>query len=264
MKISICVIVLLTLCALVLSAGCITMTKDAYRDITATPAPTPTPTPEPTPTPAPTPTPTPEPTLSPEQYLAMTGGLNMGEWLSWKRDNVTMGAPGTDTKDMSVHVTVYGYRVFGSVNWRSLSWGTNAYFREGAGDGMKWLFVFVHSYSDEGMARMWGIQPDQFTVSINNQLYQNTEDLLPAIRLREFDEIWNLNHVEGIKPYGYLRAYNSEGMETVEALGFLKAGKSNAHDGYIIYKIPAETQPEDIQVIGTFQNLAESHYWQLK
>ena len=70
---------LIVLMMLILSAGCITMTKDAYRDITATPVPTPTPTPAPTPTPEPTPTPTPEPVLSPEQYLAMTGGLNMGE-----------------------------------------------------------------------------------------------------------------------------------------------------------------------------------------
>jgi hypothetical protein len=193
----------------------------------------------------------------------------MGEWLSWKRDNVTMGLPGTDTEDMSVHVTVYGYRMFGSVNWRSLSWGTNTYFREGAGDGMKWLFVFARSYSDERMSRMWGIQPNQFFVSINGNLYQNTEELMPAIRLKEFDDIL-LTDPAGhkfaatVKPYGYLRTYNSEGMETVEAIGFLKAGISNAHDGYIIYKIPAETKPEDIQVIGTFQNLATPHYWQLK
>ena len=53
-------------------------------------------------------------------------------------------------------------------------------------------------------------------------------------------------------------------MEIVEVIGFLKPGKSNAHDGYIVYKIPAETKPDEIQVIGTFQNLAESHYWQLK
>jgi hypothetical protein len=75
------------------------------------------------PTPTPTPTPTPAPTMSEAQMMATTNGLHMGEWLSWKRENVS------GYKDMSTHVTVYGWKMFGTVNWRSISWGS--YFRGG-------------------------------------------------------------------------------------------------------------------------------------
>jgi hypothetical protein len=249
-------LIMICLLAFVVSAGCVTAGKEIYADITATPIPTPTPTPEPTPTPIPTPTPTPEPTLSPEQYLEQYGGLKMGQRLSWMREDVD------GRKDIRTHVTVYDWRTFGTVEWHSVSW--NQYFREGAGDGMKFLFVFVNAYTDEGSARTWGIQPDQFAVEIKGEMYHRTEKLLPEIRLKEFDEIFNLDHVENIKPYGYIRTYNSEGKETVESQGFLKAGRSNAHDGYIVYIIPANTEIPDIKVHGVFGNLASNHWWQLE
>ena len=244
---SVLMIVLLMAC----TAGCITASKQAYAEFTATPIQTTPPTPEPTPTPIP------EPTfaLSEAQKLAMSGGHYQGEWYSWQKDNVS------GYKDMSMHVTVYDYRILGTVEWWSISWGK--YFRAGAGEGRKFLFIFAHVYSDEGMARAWGIQPHQFKVQINDTLYDPYAELLPEIRLHEFDDIWDLNHVENIKPYGYRRYYDQSGKEMAEALGFLKAGKSNAWDGYIVYSIPKDTKPEDIKVIGNFHDLAESQYWQL-
>jgi hypothetical protein len=236
----------------VLSCGCVTASKNIYKDITATPEPTPTP---PPPTPEPTPTPTPEPTLSQAQYMEKFGGLNQGEWLSWSRDNVS------GLKDMTVHTTVYGFREFGVVNWHSVSWGQ--YFIEGAGEGKKFLFIFVHTYTDEGSARVWGFNRSHYYLDINGTLYPPSDRLLPEIRIKEFDEIWNLNHVENIKPYGYLRRYNSEGKEVVEELGFIKSGKSNAWDGYIVYEIPKDTKPEEIKVLSQFHNFIDPHWWQL-
>jgi hypothetical protein len=234
------------------TSGCITAAKTAYKEITATPEPTPVP---PTPTPVPTPTPTPVPTLSEEQMMAMTNGLHMGEEVVWKRDNVL------GYKDMSTHVTVYGWRMFGTVNWRSIQWGE--YFREGAGEKNKWLFVLVNSYSDQDMARMWGIQPGQFRVQIGDQLYEPCTKLLPQIRIKEMDEVWNRDHVENVKPYGYLRRVDKLG-EHVEELGFIKAGRSNAWDGYLVFQIPASTQIKDVHVLASFQNLMESHWWKLE
>jgi hypothetical protein len=209
----------------------------------------------PKPTPIPTPTPVPAPTMSEAQVMAATGGLHMGEWLSWKRENVS------GYKDMSTHVTVYGWRMYGTVNWRSYSWGT--YFREGAGEQNKWLFVLVNSYSDQNMSRMWGIQPNQFRVQIGQDLYEPSETLRPEIRIKEMDEIWNLQHVENVKPYSYLRRVDKTG-EYTEELGYIKAGQSNAWDGYIVFQIPARTKAQDIKVLASFQNLTEPHWWKLE
>jgi hypothetical protein len=251
-------IIVILIIALVLSTGCITATKTAYRDITATPEPTPTPAP---PTPEPTPTPEPVPTLSPEQELGLTGGMHLNQWLSWERKNTS------GYKDTSTHITVYGWREFGTVQWHSVSWGTDAYFREGAGEGKKFLFIFVKSYSDEGMARTWGIQPDQFYVNIDGQLYSPYKGLDPAIRLKEFDEIafkeGDHTYAVTVKPYGYLRTYDRKGSETAEELQYLKAGKSNEWIGYIPFTIPADTSMDDIQIWGTFGSLSESKYWVL-
>lgn len=246
-------LILIALLAFVLSSGCVTAGKNLYRDTFPTPTPTPTPTPPPTP--EPTPTPTPEPTLSPAQYMAAAGGLPMGEWVSWRKENVS------GLKDMSTHVTVYGYRMFGTVEWRSVSWGQ--YFRIGAGDGMKWLFVFVNTYSDQDMARMWGIQPYQFRLQIDNETFEPSEALRPEIRIKQLDDVWNLDHVENVKPYGYLRTIDKTG-EHVEALGFIKAGCSNAWDGYLVFAIPKDTKPEDIKVLAQFGSLSDPRWWQLE
>jgi len=235
------------------TAGCITAAKTTYKDMTATPMPTPTPLP---PTPEPTPTPIPEPTLSESQLMEMNGGLKMGTWYSWRRENVS------GLKDMNTHVTVYGYKILGTIEWRSVSWGQ--YFRSGAGIEKKFLFVYVKSWSDDGTSHMWGIQPHQFTAAVKGVSYNQTDEVLPQIRIKDLDETWNMDHVEGIKPYGCIRMYSSEGQEICPELGYLKDGKSNAWDGYLVFSIPADAQPKDIKIMGNFHNLAESHWWQLE
>ena len=243
--------------ALILSSGCITMAKEKTAELMATPEPTPTPyviieTPEPTPTP------TPEPTLSREQIMEQTGGLHMGTLLSFKRENVS------GLKDLSTHVTVWGWRKMPLIHWRSVSWGK--VFISGAGDGKEFLFVYLMSWSDEGSSRMWGIQPSQFVVQINETLYAPTgpgDEPLPEIRITEFDETKDFIGKEGLKPYGYVRK-NDEGLETVEELGFLKAGLSNAWQGYNCYRIPAGTNIENVKVIVNLHDLADSHWWTLE
>ena len=202
-------------------------------------------------------TPTPEPTLSEAQYMEMYGGMKLGEWLSWQRQDVDM------QKDISMHLTVYDYRMFTMINWYSVSWGQ--YFTQPAGEGRKYLFVFANSNTDEGSARTWGIQPEQFYVDINGTLYAPTTDLLPEIRIKEFDEVWNLDHVENVKAYGYIRTHKSalSGEEIAEKIGFLKCGKSNAWDGYIPYIVPADTKPEDVKVIVETDHRVDRHWWAL-
>ena len=229
--------------------------------------PDPAPAIEPVPTPEPTQnvtvvelTPEPTPTLSKEQIMEMTGGIPMGQWISVSRDNVT------GYQDMNLHTRVWGYRIFNSVEWYSVSWGD--YFRTGAGDDSKFLFVFVDTFTDEGSARMWGLQPIQYYVNINGKTYERTTELKPEIRIHELDDITVQvgEHRENrtILPYGYIRTYNSERLPVAEEIGFIKSGRSNMWSGYIPFIIPRDAKPEDIQVSLNGHHLMEDHYWQLE
>lgn len=245
--------VLILIMGITLSSGCLSMSKSVIRDVTATPEPTPTPAP---PTPEPTHTPTPEPTLSKEQFMSTYGGLPMGQWLNYNRENVS------GYKDLNVHVTVYGYRMFPKVDWYSVSWGQ--YFPTGAGEGKKFLFVFVNMWSDPESPRQWIMDKDHWYVQIGDQLYPSTEErLMPQFRIHQLDEVWDLDHRTTIQPYGYLRTYNSEKLPIAVPEWFLTPGRSNAQDGYIVYHIPYNTTPEEIRVLFQGDNLARQHWWQL-
>lgn len=238
--------VLMLVVIFLITGGCVTASKDLYREMTATPAPTPTPTP---PTPAPTPTVT-------QRLIEFDTGMMSGQFISWRRDNVS------GLKDLSMHATIYGYRMYSQVTWWSTSWGR--YYTQAAPTGMKYLFVFAHVYSDEGSARTWGVQPRNWYVSANGRVYNASPDLLPEIRIKEFENTWDMQHVREIIPYGYLRTYNNGGHETAEELGFLKAGRSNAWDGYILYIVPEDTKPEDIRIYARLTNTLDNVFWKLE
>ena len=240
--------VLMLVVVFLITGGCVTASKDLYREMTSTPAPTPTPTPTPEPTIV-----TPEPT---QRLVEFDTGMQPFQFISWRRDNVS------GLKDLNMHATVYGYRMFSEVTWWSTSWGN--YYTQAAPDGMKYLFVFAHVYSDEGSARTWSIQPHSWYVTANGKVYAASSDLLPEIRLREFENIWDMQHVHEITPYGYLRTYVNHGQPSAEELGFLKAGRSNAHDGYILYIVPEDTKPEDIRVYASLTNTFDNVFWKLE
>jgi len=228
------------------TSGCVTASKDLYREITAPPPTPPTPTPTPEPTIEPTPTPEPAPEIM---------GLRPGQFLSFRRDNVS------GYKDIKVHMTIYGYREYKEISWWSMSWGR--IFKQSAPDGYKYLFVFAHVYSDEDSAKTWGIQPYNFFAFDGQAMRNRTEDLLPQIRLTEFDDVWDMRHVENIKPYGYLRKHINGGKEYAEEIGYLQPGESNAWDGYIPFIVPVNTRPEDIRIYTNNGNIRYETYWSI-
>lgn len=246
------VLCIVMLVMLVSVSGCVTVVKNTYAGLTATPVPTPTPIP---PTPVSTPTPVPTPTKSTAQIFTESGGLHQGQWLDYTRDNVS-GRLGT-----SVHVSVYGWRMYDTITWQSISWGQ--YFRLGAGARKKWLFVLVNSYADDNTASVVGVLPDQFRVQIGSTLYELSDELLPEIRIRELDDVWDLSHTENVKPYGYLRRIDQKG-EHADTLVYLTPGRANGWDGYIVFQIPGDANLGDISILATFQALAAPHWWSLE
>jgi len=226
--------ILMIVIVMVLTSGCVTASKDIYREMTA-PPPTPAP---------PTPTPTPEPTIAPPPEVVATFGdaLHPYQYVDWRRSNVS------GYKDLSMHATIYGHKELSQIEWYSVSWGR--YITQAARLNEKYLFVYANLYSDVISARTWGIQPHWWVIhnTKTGQMYNTSTDLLPEIRIKDFDETWDLEHKETIQPYGYLRTYNSAGKPTAEPRGYLNPGQSNAWDGYLVYSIPKNDQIEDLVI----------------
>lgn len=242
-----------------LSSGCVTMAKEQYREMTATPIPTPTPAP---PTPEPTPTPIPEPTLSPEAYRALHNGYLEREWLFWFRPDVS------GLKDMRVFTTVYAHKFLPNYHYQSVSWGTRTYFKISPDPGYKFLFIFVNMYLDDTNGaqdtRMSSMNADHYYVQYNGTILYPDESMMPEVRIAELDNEWDYAHVASPRPYGYKIIQTAgSGAITAEYQDWLRGGRSNAMDGYVIFQVPSDAYEKDLTVLGRFENLGGYAYWEL-
>ena len=230
--------ILMIVIVMALTSGCVTASKDLYREMTA-PPPHPPP-PPPPPNPPPPPEPTPEPT--PEVIAVFGDALHPYQYVDWRKSNVS------GYKDLSMHATIYGHAELSQIEWWSVSWGK--YITQSARLNEKYLFVYANVYSDVTSAKTWGIQPHWWVITNTKtgRIYNTSQDLQPEIRIRDFDETWDLAHRETIQPYGYLRTYVTPGKPVAEPLGYLKPGQSNAWDGYLVYSIPKNDRIEDLVI----------------
>jgi len=186
---------------------------------------------------------------------------NVSEWHTWHLDNVS-------GSDMTVHVTMYRYRFEPDFQAHSVSWGTDAYFRHAPDEGNTWLFIWVCMYMDGSGAsedtRIWGMGANHFCVRIGDKTYQpitNEIDLTQDIK--EFKDTYDLGSVARTLPYGYF-VLNQGGKETAIVQGWLHMGRSNAWDGWILYEVPKDTDPDTIIVLGGFDRLGGDAKWTFK
>lgn len=177
---------------------------------------------------------------------------------SWYRDDVT------GSKDMSVHVTVYNYRSLNSFTWFNPS--DYKYYKEYPSDlSNKFVFVFVQIYMDDVIGqdtRMWAPNEKQFVLQANNRVFYPIQDFQKQIRIKEFEETFNLNDDSRVGYFGTIKYYQKghpeTAGETFENLTYLRGGKSNAIDGYIIYEIPKDIPDESLLVNGAFNKFGNS------
>jgi hypothetical protein len=259
--------VLLVVALLVLSSGCIT----EYKKLTAPkPTPTPTPTPAPVITPPITidPTPIPEATLIPANDTFTWGGPRaLGDWFTWRRDNVL------GYKDLFVRVTVYGYKEMDNYTWWSIDWGK--WFFQYPPQGNKFIFAFVHmemTSPDGDQAgntswdpRMWGLDSNYFRLQAGSTLYDRDDSYQPPTIIKELQFTNVMDNSTKIGMYGY-QTYSYVHSLTEEPkpypLYYLRGGKSNAWDGFILYDVPADVSPENMAVVSNFGTFG-SAYWNL-
>jgi hypothetical protein len=197
------------------------------------------------------------------EYKNKTRLHNLSEWYSWYREDVS------GLKDMIVRTTIYGYRFEKIFQEHSTSWGTGAYFWHVPDPGMKYLFVYAAQFMDGDDPsmdpRMWGMEADHFTVQANGQIYKPLVNLVdPREPIRELENVWDIDHVHGIKPYGYDDlSYNRNNEQIRSESHWLRMGRSNKWDGWILYEVPETTRAEDVFVLGRFESLGGDAYWSL-
>lgn len=232
-----------------LTAGCMSAAKAAVF-----PTPEPTPVPTPTPTPTPTPEPTPEPT---PDYSWCPMCYNLRDFHFWFRDNVT------GYQDMRTHVTVYGYQFLPMYHYWGVSWAR--YFQVEPKDGYKFLFIYVNMYSDADDVRQYLFPKEKFRVQVKDKFYFPYEENNPTWRIRETEEIFNYNCVEGLKPYGYKIVQDiGTGVIHADQQFTLYSGRNNAADGYIIFQVPDYADENNTKIAGDFANLGGVAWWNLK
>jgi len=195
-----------------------------------------------------------------DMFLYRTQGRYLNETFGWQRENVS------GLKDMEVYTVVYDYAVLHGYEWWSDSWGR--YFYQIPDPSKKFLFIFVNTWMEGNDPskdpRMWGPDQNHYYLQVNETVISHDTSYVPTIRIKEFEEKYDYRHVVGVGPYGFLNVQDGgSGKRTAVNLSWLRMGTSNNWDGFIVYQIPIDANPEDIKVLGDMYAFGHP-YWLLK
>lgn len=183
---------------------------------------------------------------------------------SWSRTNVT------GFKDMSVHALVYDYRVMDSYHWFNPS-DYKYYIETPSNPDNKFVFVFINIYMDNILGddtRMWLPDEKHYLLQAQNVRFHPI-DFEKQIRIKEFEDVYNYNDDYRVGYYGTFRYtsrsinYASTAGETYENLTYLRGGKSNAIDGYIVFEIPKVIDENELILSANFFQFGNAA-WKLK
>lgn len=190
-----------------------------------------------------------------------TGGKYLGD--SWKieRKNVS------GYKNLALDVSVYRYK-FLKTYYESAEadWGTFRYWPHTAPAGQKFLFVFVRSEMEgenqNGDPRIWGFDQTHFAAQYGQTMASKDTNRNFCVPIKEMQDIYTFNDDLRVNDYGKDRVYDSSNGWTCQDPGWLRMGKSNEWDGYIIFIVPERTIESEIKILGGFNNFG-SAWWYL-
>jgi hypothetical protein len=197
--------------------------------------------------------------------------LEIGQEYSWIRENASM------FKNLSAHFKVYRTVALNGYTWHSFSDGKDYYQTNEI--GYVWLFVFIQFYLDDYAGhgdRMWIPDPDtSIAINYEGRTIRPDTTYNPVNLIKEMESYKNANDDSLVKPYDYTITYSpaynldgdcsfydsgktafwyncnypESGGYTANITGLLMQGKSNAEDGYVIFKVPQDWMDKDTKVI---------------
>jgi len=198
------------------------------------------------------------------EWMYRTHGRYLKEAYRFTRTNVS------GDKDLIVNISVYDYRFLRYYQESGAEdWGTNFWWFHPAPAGQIFLFVFVREEMEGTKQindpRMWGFTGKSFAVQIGSTVYGQDPSHTPCIAIKQMEDIGTFNDEYRISDFGKLRVQDlRNGKTECQDLGWLRMGRSNQWDGYLIFVVPesAASNIEDIKVLGSFAAFGDS-WWKL-
>jgi hypothetical protein len=182
---------------------------------------------------------------------------------SWIRYNAL------GTSDMKVTTIVYDYKMFDKLH---IFQPTDYKYDEVLPDeGKKYLLIFVYVFMDDIIGddtRMWAFNRNFFAVYDGNETFIQKEYPY-QLRFREleetftFDNSYRVEAFKSFRSYSHSSAYSENAGEYNNEIYYLRGGKSNAIDGFLLYEIPEKDTPEDLTVLAKFYAFGWSN-WMLR
>lgn len=209
-----------------------------------------------------TPEPTPE-AIEPEiaEYIdPFASGLRTeGQWYKWYRSDVQ------GLKDLQIGIVVYRHKFLDRYTWWNPSMGN--YFTQRPSEGNRMFAVWVHqemigtNQTDD--PSFWAFDDSNFALQVGDSLVGRAPHN-PIVRIKEFDGLTDYYDTVTAPPFGYYIRYTGRNPESggfaAEKLGVLRMGQGNAHDGFILYEVPKETQIRDIMFLGEFGTFGSAQW----
>jgi len=202
------------------------------------------------------------PTPPPKQQIFnpyLSGVRNMSQDFSWHRENVS------GYKDMNVNVTVWGWSRFHQVKYYSDFWGK--YIDQFAPEDKDYLFVYVAEYMDgpnqSSDPRMWAFGSSSFRLQYHGYLLDQTTDIDPVSRVKELENTPNFNNDSWIRPFDtFIEVDQVTGARTPIDPQWIRMGRSNARNGYLVFLIDHDSDIRDYSLNGNFASFGTAA-WRL-
>lgn len=203
------------------------------------------------------PTPTPE-AISTLQIIPvdpyLPGLRSENQWYKFYRSDVQ------GLKDMHIGIVAYRHAFIDKYTWWNPSMGNYAvqYPTEGNRYFAVWIHEEMFGVNQSYDPSFWGFDERAFGVQVKDQIFTSemNRSYNPVIRIKEFDHMTDYYNTVQPGPFGYSVTYTGRNPESggysAQKIGILRMGQGNAHDGYIIYEVPRNTQLKDIMLVGEF------------
>jgi hypothetical protein len=175
-----------------------------------------------------------------------------------------------ESQDMKVTTIVYDYKTFEKLHWFNPATYKYAEIYP-TGDNKQFLFIFIYAFMDDVAGddtRMWMFNRSLFAVYDGVTTYRPIEYPY-QIRYRELENTYTFDHSTGVQAFKSLRLYSASADyqdtagEYSSELYYLRGGKSNAIDGYLIFEVDKNINLEETLVLGQFYTFGAAQ-WRLK
>lgn len=173
-------------------------------------------------------------------------------------------------QDMKVTTIVYDYMTFEKLHWFNPA-DYKYYEYTPTTPDSKFLLIFVTVFMDNIAGedtRMWSFNRSAFAVYDGITTYRPIEYPY-QLRFKELEYTKTFDKSTLVQAFKSMREYSSK-AEYVKTAGeyndekyYLRGGSSNAIDGYLLFEIQKNDNPEQLMVLGQFYVFGSSQ-WRLK